>query len=283
MDNKNSDDLQMMKSLLERGLKLPPQPKVVTELLQAQSRGEKNVRVLARIISNDAGTTALLFRAVQSPVYREHQPFLSVEKILQTIGIDQVINIVQAVAIATATRTRANQLAYEQFWANSSAIGRLAMLVAGDRISVCNVFPDEAYLAGLFHDCGVPLLMERFPSYCKNMGLQSQLLWSNLAAEDLNYQTNHAVVGYFVAKHWKLPDFVCDAIRFHHDLLALDSHKARSLVAILQMAFHLYCCSMRRDNPEWPQCAAPVLEELGLDTSTLGEFVDELLDQFHAE
>ena len=283
MTNQNLDDQQMMKSLLARGLKLPPQPKVVQELLQCQARGETNIRVLARIITQDAGTTALMFRVVQSPVYREHQPFTSVENILQLVGISQVINIVQAVALAMASSTRANRATYEQFWANSTAIGRLAMLIAEDRISVCNVFPDEAYLAGIFHDCGVPLLMERFPNYCRNMDLQSQLLWSNIAIEDNNYQTNHAVVGFFVAKHWKLPEFICDALRFHHDLLELENHRSRSLVAILQMAFHLYCLAMRRSNPEWADCKQSVLDELGLDEQVLGEFTDEILDQFQVE
>lgn len=283
MTNQNLDDQQMMKSLLARGLKLPPQPKVVQELLQCQARGETNIRVLARIITQDAGTTALMFRVVQSPVYREHQPFTSVENILQLVGISQVINIVQAVALAMASSTRANRATYEQFWANSTAIGCLAMLIAEDRISVCNVFPDEAYLAGIFHDCGVPLLMERFPNYCRNMDLQSQLLWSNIAIEDNNYQTNHAVVGFFVAKHWKLPEFICDALRFHHDLLELENHRSRSLVAILQMAFHLYCLAMRRSNPEWADCKQSVLDELGLDEQVLGEFTDEILDQFQVE
>lgn len=281
MDTKSADHY-MMKSLLERGLKLPPQPKVVQELLQSKSHGIKDVRVISRIISQDAGTTALLFRIVQSPIYRQHQPFPSIEKILQTVGIDQVVNIVQAIAIEFAGRTRANRQTYEQFWANSTAVGRMAMLVAQDRVAVCNVFPDEAYLAGIFHDCGVPLLMERFPNYCKELMLQKQLLWSNLADEDKNYQTNHAVVGYFVAKHWKLPDFICDAIRFHHDLGALENHKSRSMVAILQMAFHLYCLSMRRENPEWLHVAESVFDELSIDTEIFGEFADEMLEQFHS-
>lgn len=79
------------------------------------------------------------------------------------------------------------------------------MLVAEERVSVCNIFPDQAYLAGVFRDCGVPLLMERFPAYCQSMHLDEHVLWFNLAEEDRKYQTDHAVVGYFVAKHWKLP------------------------------------------------------------------------------
>ncbi|QTQ33757.1 HDOD domain-containing protein [Aromatoleum bremense] len=273
----------MIKGLMERGLKLPPQPRVVDELQKCQRRQERNVRVVARIISQDAGITAMLFRAVESPVYRHHRPFVSVEKIVQALGIDQVVNIVQAIALATAGNARTHRKIYERFWANSTAIAQLAMLVAEDLVSVCNIFPDQAYLAGVFHDCGVPLLMERFPTYCQAAApLDQQATWFGLTDEDRKYQTDHAVVGYFVAKHWKLPDFICDAIRFHHDLLRLEDHSARTMVAILQMAFHLYCRSLYIENPEWPHTSATVLYELGMDEITAQEFMDEMLDRYNA-
>jgi HD-like signal output (HDOD) protein len=276
-------DAQMMKGLMERGLKLPPQPKIVEELQKCKLRQERDLRIVARIIGKDAGITAMLFRTVKSSAYREFQPFVSIEKILQAVGIDQVINLVQAIALATAGTAKAHRKTYEHFWTNSTAIAQLAMLVAQDRVSVCNIFPDQAYLAGVFHDCGVPMLMERFPAYCRNMDLEHQIIWSRLEGEDLKYQTNHAVVGYFVAKHWKLPAFICDAIRFHHDLTFLRDHASRTLVAILQMAFHLHCLNLQVGNPEWELSGPAVLEELGMGEDTLNEFMDEILDRFNAE
>lgn len=275
-------DAQMIKALIARGLKLPPQPKIIEELQKCQRCHERDVRVIARLISKDAGITAMLFRAVESPAYRRHHPFVSMEKIVQALGIDQVINIVQAIALATAGSARAHRQTYERFWASSTAIAQLAMLVAEDRVSVCNIFPDQAYLAGVFHDCGVPLLMERFPAYCQSMSLDEQSLWSSLADEDRKYQTDHAAVGYFVAKHWKLPDFICDAIRFHHDLPRLEDHSARTMVAILQMAFHLYCHNLHVENPEWAQTGPAVLDELAMDEASAKEFMDEMLDRYNA-
>ena len=53
---------------------------------------------------------------------------------------------------------------------HSRAIAQLAMLIAGRRVTVCNIFPDQAYLAGIFHDCGVPVLMQRFPDLLPGHG-----------------------------------------------------------------------------------------------------------------
>lgn len=274
-------DSEIIKGLIERGLQLPPQPKIVEELQKCQFHQVRDVRVVARIINRDAGIVAMLFQTVGSPVYRRHQPFVSVEKIVQTLGIDQVINIVLAIALATASSAHANRRTYERFWLNSMAIAQLAMLVANDLVRVCNIYPDQAYLAGVFHDCGVPLLMERFPTYCETTPLDQQPVWFSLTEEDNKCQTDHAVVGYFVAKHWKLPDFICDAIRFHHDLLRLEDHSARTMVAILEMATYLYCRSLHIDNPEWPQLDTAVLSELGMDEYAAKEFIDEMLDRYN--
>lgn len=277
-----STDLQLFKGLTERGLKLPPQPKVVEDLQKCRLRQEKDLRVVARIISQDAGIVALLFRAVRSSAYCEHPPFRSIEDILHALGMNRVFNLVQAIALTSGSMSRVQRKTYEHFWANSTAVAQLAMLVAKDRVTVCNVFPDEAYLAGIFHDCGVPLLMERFPTYCRKLDLDRQELWFSIAEEDLCYQTDHSVVGYFVAKYWKLPTFICNAIRFHHNLERIDEHNERSLVAILQMAIKLHCRSLHVVHREWPDTEAQVLEELGLDEATFPEFSDEILEQYNA-
>ncbi|KJV25351.1 histidine kinase [Aquitalea magnusonii] len=274
-------DADMINALMNRGLKLPPQPRIVQELRACRLNPERDIRLVARIINQDAGIVAMLFKIVGSPVYRHHQPFTSVEKIVQTLGVDQVANIVQAIALITASSTHANLKVYERFWANSTAIAELAMMVADELVSVCNIFPNQAYLAGIFHDCGVPLLMERFPTYCQSTPLDQQPIWFQLAGEDCKFQTDHAVVGYFVAKHWKLPDFICDAIRFHHDLLQLDDHAARTMVAILEMATHLYSRSLYVDHPEWHQLSDAVLAELGMDDSAADEFIEEMLERYH--
>ena len=57
-------------------------------------------------------------------------------------------------------------------------------MIAGDQVSVCNVFPDQAYMAGIFHECGVPVLMMRFPDYCSKLHLDDVSCWPNLAEED---------------------------------------------------------------------------------------------------
>ncbi|WP_303786869.1 HDOD domain-containing protein [Azovibrio restrictus] len=277
------DEAARLRFVLDRGVKIPPQPRVLEELRRLLNRREFDVRALARIITQDPGVTALLFKAVKSVAYRQHHPFESVEQIIHALGVKETFNLVQAVVLTSATEIKANRLAYESFWARSQAVAQLAMLIADDRVSVCNIFPDQAYLAGMFHDCGVPVLMQRFSTYCKEMHLGDAGRWVDLQEEDRKFNLDHCAVGYLVARHWSLPAFICDAVRCHHDIAGMGMHASRTMVAILQLAMELHCREQRVENPEWLQIQGDVLAELGLHDDALPEFADEILERFHEQ
>lgn len=275
-------DAGRIKRLLEGGVKIPAQPRVLGELRKLMMRKEQDVRALARTINHDPGLTAMLFKVVGNVAYRNYQPFESVEQILQAVGIDQTFNLVQAIALTSSGDLKRNRGFYEAFWARSQAIGQLAMLVADERIAVCNIFPDQAFLVGVFHECGVPLLMQRFPTYGAEMQLGTPGQWIDLAEEDAKFNADHCVVGYLVARHWHLPEFICEAIRYHHTVNELDGLDARSMVAILQLAIDIYHRDQRILNPEWDHIKADVLLELGLSDEALPEFVDVILERYNS-
>ncbi|OMG52141.1 histidine kinase [Azonexus hydrophilus] len=274
------EDAERVRRVLDGGVKIPAQPRVLEALRKLMARQELDVRPLARTINQDPGLTAMLFKVVGNAAYRKHQPFDSVEQILHAVGVQQTYHLVQAIALSSAVGLRKNHRVYEAFWARSQAVGELAMLIADERIAVCNLFPDQAYLTGIFHACGVPLLLQRFPSYCHELRLGTPGRWTDWREEDRKFNTDHAVVGYLVARHWCLPGFICDAIRHQHAVAELGDHESRSMVAILLLAIDIHAREQRVPNPEWDEVKAVVLPELGLSDEALPEFVDIILERF---
>lgn len=274
-------DVVRIKRVLEGGIRIPAQPRVLNELRKLMARQELDVRLLARTINQDPGLTAMLFKVVGNAAYRKHQPFDSLEQILHAVGVAQTYNLAQAIALRNVGMT-SDKRVYEAFWVRSQAVGELAMLIAEERVAVCNLFPDQAYLAGIFHACGVPLLLQRFPSYCSELRLGTPGHWANWQEEDRKFNTDHAVVGYLVARHWCLPGFICDAIRYQHSMLDLGDHDARSMVAILLLAIEIHARDQRVPNPEWDAVRSQVLPELGLSDEALPEFVDVVLERYAA-
>ena len=249
-----------LKILLDRGIKIPPQPKVAEQFRALVERGERDVRRLAQVLAADPGLTGMLFKVVRTPAYAAYQPFESLEDILQAVGLKQSASLVVAIAFGVCFPKK-NTPALEAYWARSRAIAQLAMLVAEFRSNVLGVSPDQAYLAGILHDAGVPAMMLRFPNYCEAMGL-SPGQWASIAQEDRKFFAEHAVVGYLIGKHWHLPDYVCAAIRFHHDLASTTPVEAMGMVAVVQYATELYYRDQRVDNPDWPKQRAGIYEAL---------------------
>ena len=268
-----------MKDLVAKGIKIPPQPKVLLELREKLSSKNFDVRSLARIISGDPGITAMLFKAARSPVFGRGKKFDALEQVIMVVGVKQTFNLVQAMALSASVSDKTRK-AFDIFWTRSQEIAQIAALIAEDRISVCNVFPDQAYMAGIFHECGVPVLMQRFPDYCKALHLENACCWPNLAEEDARFNVDHCTIGYIVARHWNLPDFVCAAIQYHHEMPRDEVGTACTLVAILQLAVHLYHRVSRVEDPLWPKIREAVLNELGIHFDGEQEYFEEISERF---
>jgi HD-like signal output (HDOD) protein len=273
---------QSMKDLASKGIKIPPQPKVLIELRNLLASEDYDVRALASIINADPGISAMLFKAARSPIFGRGKKFDNIEQVVMVIGVKQTFNLVQAMAL-TSSVSSTSRKAFDIFWTRSQEIAQLAALIAADRVSICNVFPDQAYMAGIFHECGVPVLMQRFPDYCKNLQLENTCCWPNLTEEDSRFDIDHSSVGYIVAKHWALPDFVCSAIRYHHEFPQNELGAACTLVAIIQLATHFHHRICRVEDPLWTKVCDDVLNELGLHADNEQEYFEEISERFFAK
>ncbi len=261
-------------AILGQGITIPPQPKVLLEIDALASRPRVSVKAISELISKDPALLAGVFKVANSSGMGLSRRVDSAESAIAILGLKQVNNILKSIAIRQVLG--GDSQAYGKFWDRSAEIAEIAATVAQKRVTVCNVFPDQAYMAGLFHDCGVPVLMQRFPEYCKMLAAGSD--WPKLAEEDRKFNTDHCVVGYLVGKNWRLPEFILRGIRFHHEIESVD-YPASTVVAILQMATHLYNLSAKDANDaEWDMCFPNVIAELGVSLEGLSEFEEDVMD-----
>lgn len=274
------DEKEALERLMKQGVKIPPQPRVLVELQKLLLADDYEMRSVAKVINQDPGIVALLFRLARSPAFSRGRKIESIEQILMVVGVKQVFNLVQAAALSAAIGDKTRR-AFEVFWTRAHEIAQMAAIIAEDRVSVCNVFPDQAYLAGIFHECGVPVLMLRFPKYCEALRLENATCWPNLSEEDSKFQVDHCSVGYLVARHWGLPDFVCDAIRFHHELPEERSVGAAvTLVAIVQLAAHYYHRLNHVEDPLWDKIGPRVMAEIGFGLDDESDYYEQITARF---
>jgi len=276
-----TNEEQAIKELVAKGIKLPPQPKVLLELQRKIASDAYNMSDLARIISSDPGITSMLFKAARSPVFSRGKACDSIEQVLMVIGVKQTFNLAQAIALSTSVSSSTRK-SFEIFWNRSQEVAQIAALIAAERVSVCNIFPDQAYMAGIFHECGVPVLMQRFPDYCGKLHLDTTTCWPSLSEEDAHFNVDHCTIGYLLARHWKLPDFICKAIMYHHEMPREELGAVRTLVAILQLAIYFYHRVSHTEHTLWKNIRDEVLAELGIHPETEQAYYEEISEKFLA-
>ena len=274
------DQQALIDSILDSQISIPPQPAILLEIDRLVSKPNNNLTAIGHLIGKDVGVSAAIFKLVNSPFYGLPCQITSIPKAIATMGLAQVTNIVKGLALRKVLS--GHELAYEKFWEHSGEIATLSSIIAGKRVSACNIAMDQAYTAGLFHECGVPILMQRFPEYSSVFRLNQGSNWPDFRKEDLLFNTDHAVVGHLVAKYWNLPDFICQAVRFHHERLNVE-HSALTLVSILQLAQHIHKDLHQLDDTEWPLIKWQALDEIGVRKEDSAEFIEDVIDVFNRQ
>ena len=271
-----------------QGISVPPQPQIMVDLQMEQYMPDPDLEVIARLIAQDPGLSGALMKIVNSPHYGLSNKIASIQRAVTLLGSRTVINLINAQSIK-GEMCDETIVTLNRFWDTAQDVAMTSMTLAKRTGSQA---VDEAYALGLFHDCGIPLMLKRFPDYMAvleqayaNAGPASRVV----DTENRHFNTNHAVVGYYTAKSWRLPEHLTHAIANHHNALAIFSDDSsrnsqlKNLLAILKMAEHI-CASHKvlgnqREDHEWNSISHLVLDYIGLseyDFENLKESIREL-------
>lgn len=267
-----------------KGTHIPPQPQIMVDLQMEQVMPDPCLKRIGELISQDVGLSGKILKTVNSASFGLSNHITSIKQAVNILGANSVINLVNALSIR-GELSNDDIIALGAFWDNAMDI---AMACAAIAKQIGYSSPDEAYSLGLFHNCGVPLLMMRFDNY-------SDVIEESYAREDKSItdtenellQTNHAVIGYYVAKSWNLPDYISQAIHEHHhaDTILMDESQQpqkRTLLAILKMAENI-CANFRNlgkqdADHEWERIHDSVLLYVGLSEYEYENLCSQMID-----
>lgn len=261
-----------------KGVVIPPRPQILVKLGNEMGKDDPDPRVITNLVNADVGLSAAVLKTVNSPFFGRANKISSVASAISLMGMKMTGQIITGLVLRNTLAGGARSL--ERFWDSAEKVAGISAYIA---TSLSCVPHDDAYSFGLFRDIGIPVLMEKFPDYRQTLvmadGISDQ---APTMIEDERHTTNHATVGYMIAKSWFLPTPICEAIRFHHDPSVFAdkgslSAQALTLVAISRLAEHFNDEYIRmRGNPEWERIGAQVLDHLGLQETDYLDLREEL-------
>jgi HD-like signal output (HDOD) protein len=222
MTSENPESGPTVESELERVLKdigIPPRPIILDRISEEVRKEEPSFIYLGQLISADVGLAASLVKMANSPYFGLHSRARSVNDAMLMLGLNVTSRAIAGLSLRKAFQSTAPM---ERFWSASAQIavlsGWLAHILEKPRLR-----PDESYTYGLFRDCGIPVLLRRFPTYEQTLARANDELELPFTQIELNdFPADHTTVGCLLAQNWWLPEEICLAIRHHHDLHTFD-------------------------------------------------------------
>ena len=265
-----------------RGVIIPACPATLTQLMDELKKQDINSKKIARLVSQDAGISAIVIRMANSPLFGCGSRISSIADAVRMLGFVSLTNLVREALLQTSLNTSNTSL--DRFWDNSRYTA-----IAGQRLAsvVGRSTPDTAYTFGLFHDCGIPLLAQRYPEYkdvLRKANQSTERTFTEL--EEEAFETNHAIIGYYLSRAWGLTDVITHGILHHHDYAQLEdprniNSEAHHLIAINAAAEYIASTHLRTvQDAEWQRAREAVSTCLGYVASTLDDIIDDLIFQF---
>ncbi len=184
----------------------------VTERMQSPTA---TLLEISDLIKSDVGLSARVLKLANSSYYSIPGGVSEVSRALQYLGFTTIAQIVLTSSVFGSFKTQGiREFPLAPFWLHSFAVGQLAEMTARS-LQLDNA--PEAFIGGLIHDVGKLILLEIAPEHlARIVRLAREKNISFLEAEKELGESNHVDLGLELARHWKLPAGIQNAIRDHH-------------------------------------------------------------------
>lgn len=229
---------EAVRFIMESGqFELPVLPEVATQLLQLTNDVNCEVSDIVALIKRDQSLTGRLLKIANSTRYSAGQSVSSVHQAVARLGLICIREVV--ILIACQSRifdVRGFEADVRRSFAQSLAAAAFAQEIA--RMRRLNV--QEAFLCGLLHDVGRPVLLQSLSNRRKNHGLTADDDVLRGAADSQRIPLAGALV-----RSWDLPDRLAECIV--HQATPLQSAECTQTAAILNLAIDLAALSFDPD------------------------------------
>jgi HD-like signal output (HDOD) protein len=257
------------------GFQIPIKPAILVQLQDVMEVEEPDIGAIAQLIASDVGLSAAILKIINSPFYGMNRRISEIKQAVMMLGLKTINGLITALLLKESFKGTSS-ISLERFWDDALDIAN-AMIYVGKNVK--NEVPvDMLYSIGLFHDCGVPLLALKYPDYKDVLVDAARQQANSVKLEEQHYQTNHAVLGYYVATSWHLPKEICHVILQHHELDYLRYTKdlqAELIYAVLKIAENMVEKVKRHtESADWEAVKDDVLEIIGISATDYSDLED---------
>jgi HD-like signal output (HDOD) protein len=251
---------------------IPTFPEHILILQRLCNDPNANINELSQKIMLDPAITSDLLKLSNSAGFITVKRIENVNEAIMIIGLKNL----NAILIASSARRILDKRfsRFEQIWNHCNKVAYYARQIAIKyRL---HKISENSFLAGLLHDLGKIVLLSvnlQLTNWIADI-VQNRKIRTSTVMEEISIGISHSTIGELISKNWNFPDYIVQAIKFHHAPLNADENH-RDLVFTTYLA-NMFCgVESRRYNFYFIE--EEVLERFGLaDESAFNELHNEL-------
>lgn len=211
---------------------IPAMPAAAQKAFQLAVDPNAESRDFVEVIASDEGLSSKILKIANSVYFDRGHRSNTIEESVTVIGINELRGVLNANSLNDIFPSRSPMRAL--LWAHDIGVGLVARQLAG------HLLPSKtelAFLAGLMHDIGKLLLLQRSAdTYAKVIKqIESDGLDFRSAEADA-YPFDHTEVGQLIAERWNFSTELTAAIRMHHHDWGVLLSSGPSVAALVRAA-----------------------------------------------
>lgn len=183
----------------------PEHGPLLEQLLALMRDPASSVSQLGAMVATDKELSERILQRANSPTLGLPVRVSTVSQAITLLGFEALRDTLMRLVVSGTLQTVVNLFShYEEFWKHSIACGLACRLLARKH---GRVHPDDAFVAGLFHDLGMIIPSEQ---------VGAPIRWTPADSGAVQVAAEHMEVGAMLVERWGLGERIVEAVRCHH-------------------------------------------------------------------
>ncbi len=206
-----------LEQLIGKGQDLPSLPEIYLRVSEQIEDETSSVQQIGTTVQNDPAITTRVLKMVNSAYYGMPNQVASIVQAVSLLGRERLKHILIGSVLRGVFSGQDNPaFSMQEFWQHSIKTAIIARQMAR-QISAIDE-PESMFTAGLLHDIGKLLMINKFPErmlVAEEYMIQKRV--DVLSAELSQIGVTHTAVAEALMEHWGLPQLLIDCARSHHE------------------------------------------------------------------
>lgn len=205
--------LEKLRTKLQTGVNFPSPPAVAQQIVDLAGDPDIDVVKVATVMSKDPGLSAKVLRVANSPLYSKQRKSENLRQALVVLGLNAATTLALSFSLVGAYRTgKGSGIDYSRYW-RRAILSASAARVIGEVSHARSL--EDVFLAALLQDIAIIAVDRTEPSFYA--GVATDATHAQLVDHEIKQMgVDHAALGGWLLRHWKLPESLCRTVELSH-------------------------------------------------------------------